>query len=141
MRVTPISLQSGEPRTLKHYKNTHIRNEWQFSFWRPVFNLPASNSPPGPLQDKPVWGINQNSTPVQYTPAQKPPKVMHPKTVQSTFQNCGKLAILGAKLAKRWCHLGDILAHLLPSKAPEPDAPRAILEPSGSKTILGVQFS
>ena len=25
---------------------------------RPVQALPASNEPPGPLQDKPVWGIN-----------------------------------------------------------------------------------
>ena len=51
----PISLQSGEPRTLKHCKNTY-KMSGNFAFRHPVYLLPASNEPPGPLQDKPVWG-------------------------------------------------------------------------------------
>ena len=52
VRVTPISLQSGEPRTLKHSKNTYKMSS-NFAFRRLLY---LANSPPGPLQDKPVWG-------------------------------------------------------------------------------------
>ena len=56
VRVTPISLESGEPRMLKHCKNTY-KNEVPFrQGTRSRFHWP--NSPPEPLQDKPVWGIN-----------------------------------------------------------------------------------
>ena len=58
VRVTPISLQSGEPRTLKHSKNTY-KMSVNFTFRRLLNLLPALNEPPGPLHDKPVWG-NKN---------------------------------------------------------------------------------
>ena len=55
VRVTPISLQSGEPRTLKHGKNTYKNAR---PFWtRHGATFHSPNSPPEPLQDKPVWGI------------------------------------------------------------------------------------
>ena len=51
----PISLQSGEPRTLKHGKNSY-KDECPFrAGTRLTFHWPTS--PPEPLQDKPVWGI------------------------------------------------------------------------------------
>ena len=56
VRVTTIALESGEPRTLKHCKNTY-KMSGNFAFRHPVHLLPALNEPPGPLQDKPVWGI------------------------------------------------------------------------------------
>ena len=36
-----------------------------FAFRRLLHLLPAFNSPPGPLQDKPVWGINQLQVRIQ----------------------------------------------------------------------------
>ena len=54
VRVTPISLQSGEPRTLKHCKNKY-KNECLFQR-RHRFTFHWPNSPPEPQQDKPVRG-------------------------------------------------------------------------------------
>ena len=55
VRVTTISLESGEPRTLKYCKNTYEMSVQNCPAARPTFDWP--NSPPEPLQDKPVWGI------------------------------------------------------------------------------------
>ena len=52
---TPISLESGEPRTLKHYKNTHKMSVHFRAGGRSPLHWPYS--PPGPLQPRAVWGI------------------------------------------------------------------------------------
>ena len=55
VRVTTISLESGEPRTLKYCKNTYENERPKLSGNRVALDWP--NSPPEPLQDKPAWGI------------------------------------------------------------------------------------
>ena len=63
VRVTTISLESGEPRTLKHCKNTYKNERPKLSGSRSPLDWP--NSPPEPLQDKPVWGITPARDPKQ----------------------------------------------------------------------------
>ena len=55
VRVTPILLQRGEPRTLKHCKNCSQMSVHLATGARPTFQWPYS--PPGPLQPRAVWGI------------------------------------------------------------------------------------
>ena len=49
VRVTTISLESGEPRTLKYCKNTYEMSVQNCPAARPPFDWP--NSPPEPLQE------------------------------------------------------------------------------------------
>ena len=58
VRVTPISLQSGKPRTLKHCKNTCKMSIHFRAGGRSPPHWPYS--PPGPLQPRAVWGIFGN---------------------------------------------------------------------------------
>ena len=69
VRVTTISLESGEPRTLKHCKNTYKSERPKLSGSRSPLDWP--NSPPEPLQDKPCL-LYTSPSPRDYAASRMP---------------------------------------------------------------------